>query len=143
MNPVKQKAYKVVRITDEGVRTSANGSLKRMPKIRVVYEEGKLIQPKYKGASLFVFKDEKAAAVFFAQMSRGSDSFELWEVEAYGCKNPPARLLYLDDAPEPENWLARFWWEKQRDTFGSSDTFTTPEGSMLCNSLRLTKKLDY
>lgn len=141
MNSIKQKAYKVVRITKQG-KVSANGNLVDYPEIQVQYDSADLIRPKEKGHNLFVFSSLEAARTFANTTFSRWDSYEIWEVTAYGCQLPPQRLVRLQNAHYKgmsaiELWH-QFWFGQQAGEM----TFETPKDTWVCKALKMVKKVD-
>lgn len=130
INPVKQVAYKVVRVVD-GRKYSCLSDFQAnygdWPKWRVEYQENTLVRPK--SGRLFVFD-----TLEHAKNHVGSNpEFEIWKVEAYGAREERMVLgIWYCGVSD----LEAFWQGKH--LMGKE---WAPYGSMSCNALRLVKRM--
>lgn len=142
MNPIKAKAYKVLRGTNHPhVYLSANPILSSHLQHSVTYETGELVQAPHPDRGLFVFGELKAARLFARDMMLIGG---VWEVEAYGITKAPAEVLdlYMVKPELQEHIFDLFWSRPPRKLSGAHNRINTPWESYVCKSLRLVKHLE-
>jgi hypothetical protein len=132
LNPVSQKAYKLVRVIGNKRFSFLNTFLK-MPKYRVEYLPDKLVYPTI--GKLFVFCDICSALNHLNETIVEND-VELWEVITYGnaLQEKVFRLWANDDS-----CVADFW--QNMDAFDFTHCNPMPKGSYVCEALQLFKQI--
>lgn len=135
LNPVKQKAFKVVRVLEDGRRISCLFELKNIPKYCVEYREGQIVRPNY--GKLFVFTTLPMA------MSHAVDTYhkEIWEVEAYGASKTPNDVVQIWGRNGERQ--ADTFWERLAKNEPYDDLLLAPSlsYSCVCKSLKMVRRV--
>lgn len=146
MNPVKSKAYKVVRVLN-GVCVSATPNLAEISEgaFLVKYPTNELVRANV--GDLFVFEHRVDAESFRNRKIRDNtgEHFEIWEVDAYGMRRAPtSRMLRVWHMNVPKTRMQLFWQQFKQGIFvdAGEDYFgRIQDDACLCKSLRMVKKL--
>ncbi len=147
MNPIKQKAYKIVRVRKDGRRVSLLERLCNFPKFQVEYKTTGVVRPNKKGTNLFAFETVQSAKNhMFGYGPTSQKEMEIWEVEAYGAKPAPEKIYRFWSWDGVESGALFFWdtvmKKNERKLDDLSGMEPMPSGTVICSSLKMLKKVE-